>query len=103
PDADAVAPLEAQRQQAGGKPVDLFLQLAIVPANLLVPHDQRITLAKTFGDTVEMHADRIADKRYPAGAVDVTRLRHLKRPAGLSEPARRSRPWPRHFGWRPRH
>ena len=68
--------LQAERQQPRGKPVDPFLQIAVCPADLLMPDDQRIICAKAFDNAVEMHADRIADKRRIARPVHIAQLRH---------------------------
>ena len=80
PDADPLAGLEAERDEAGGEGVDLALQLAIVPADVLMADDQRVALGKTLDDAVEMHADRLADQRNVAGAMNVARLRHSRFP-----------------------
>ena len=71
PDADAVAGRKPERQQPGGQGVDLGFQLAIAPADVLLPHDQRVALAPALRRLVEMHADGVADQRHVGGAVDV--------------------------------
>src|SRR5205807_1324984 len=79
PDADPVAALEPQREEPRSKSVDPFFQLLVCPADLLMPDNQCIARAKAFGDPIEMHADRVADKRRATRAMDVTQLRHLRR------------------------
>ena len=91
PDADAVAALEPQRQQPCSKGVDPFFQLPVCPADLLMADNQCIALAKALDDPIEMHADRIADKRRATRAMNITQLRHLRRPlsaAALPSPTK---------------
>ena len=45
-----------------------------------MPDNQCIPLAKAFDDAIEMNADRVADKRRATRAMDVTQLRHLRKP-----------------------
>ena len=86
PHADAVAAFEPEHQQAGGERVDPFLQLTVGPADLLVPDDQRIALAKALDDPVEMDTDRIADKGRVARAVDVAQPHHLQADTSVLDP-----------------
>ena len=44
--------------------------------------DQRVALGKAFGHSVEMDADRVADKRRRARAMDIALPRHI---GGLPE------------------
>src|SRR5207237_6701794 len=76
PDADPLARQEAERQQPARKGINPLLEVAIAPAQLLVPHDQRVMFAEPLDGAVEMDADRLADQRDRAGAMDIARLRH---------------------------
>jgi hypothetical protein len=77
PDADPLAWFQAEREEAGGERIDPLFQLAVAPANLLMARDQRVARREAFGDAIEMDADRLADQRRVADAVDITWLRHL--------------------------
>jgi hypothetical protein len=68
---------ESKRQEASRR-VNPLLQLAIRPADLLVPDDEGLTVRKALDYSVEMHANRITDKWSVARAVYVTQLRHVK-------------------------
>ena len=57
PDTDAVTRLYAQRQQAGGEPIDFLLELGIGPAHVLVPYDQRFIIGKSLADLIEIITD----------------------------------------------
>ena len=50
PDADALAGIEPEPDQSDGEIVGAPLQLAIGPAHVLVPDDQRFALAEAFDD-----------------------------------------------------
>src|SRR5207237_2973830 len=76
PDADPLARQEAERQQPARKGINPLLEVAIAPAQLLVPHDQRVMFAEPLDGAVEMDADRLADQRDRAGAMDIARPRH---------------------------
>jgi len=85
PHADTVTASESEGQQAGGKGVDPILQLMVFPADMLVPDDQCIPLAKALDDLIEMDTDRIAYKRSLAGTVDIAQQRHIKATSRYSE------------------
>ena len=76
PDADALAAFEAERDQAGGEGVDPLPQLPPAPADFLMTDDQRVALAKALDGLVEIDADRLADQRRLAGAVDIAQPGH---------------------------
>ena len=76
PDADPVAGLEAQRQQAGGEGIDLGLQLGPGPAQALLADDQGIALRPARGGAVEMDADGLAEQRDVRGPVHVAEPGH---------------------------
>ena len=63
PDADALARLQPQRDQAGGERIDLLAELALAPADALLAHDQPGPVAPARNGAVEMAADRLADQR----------------------------------------
>ena len=94
PNADAVAAFEPERQEAGGKGVDLLLEFPVGPADLLMTDNQCMTLGKAPDHPVEMHADRIADEWRVARPVHIAQSGHLRASAGLpkapSEPVRQS-------------
>ena len=75
PDADALAGFEPEAQQRDGQVVGAPLQLAIGPAHVLVPDDQRFALAEALDDPVEAGAQRFAEQRLRAAAVHVARIR----------------------------
>src|SRR5208283_4862529 len=77
PDADPLAAPEAEREQPRGKGIDPLLQLAIGPADALVPDDQRVAIAKPLGGPVEIDPDRLADQRLRRCAMDITQPGHL--------------------------
>ena len=76
PDADPVARLQAQLQQAGGQTVHALLEFQIRPAHVLVRHDQGIVLAIAGGDGVQVSAYRFADQRCLVGAMYITHCLH---------------------------
>src|SRR5207248_10899550 len=76
PDRDPLAGFETERRQPRCERIDPPLKLAVTPPDLLVAYDQRIALGETLGDAVETDADRLADQRRRACAMNVTRLRH---------------------------
>ena len=76
PDADPVARLQAQLQQAGGQAVHALLEFGVGPAHVLVRHDQGIVLAVAGGDAVQVSAYRFADQRRLVGAMYITDCLH---------------------------
>src|SRR5262249_47908782 len=82
PDADAVAGLEAEGDEAGGQRVDLLLELPVGPADVLLADDERVALGKARRDAVEILADRLADERRLAPAMHVAAVqpRHGRLP-----------------------
>jgi hypothetical protein len=71
PDADAIAGHESKAQQACGERVHGVLQLAPRPASILMAHDQRLAICKALDGPVEAAADRFADQRQGAAAVNI--------------------------------
>src|SRR5262249_20510194 len=80
PDADPVTAFEPEGQQTSSEGVHSLLQLAVGPANLLVPNNQRVAVTKTLDDPVEMDTDCIANKGRIACTVDITQLGHFRCP-----------------------
>src|SRR6202040_3342325 len=58
--------------------VHSLFQFPVGPPDLLVSDDQCVTLAKALDNPIEVNADRVADERRLARAVDVAELRHCK-------------------------
>ena len=74
PDADAVAGMQAERQQPGGELVDGRPQLAVAHSHLLVAHDERRPRRPFCAGGIEELSDRLAEERLVARPVDVTEL-----------------------------
>ena len=79
PDADAVAGLEAERQQSGGEPINFPLQLGISQPHFLMTHDECRPRRPSGADGIEELPDRLADQRLIAHPVDVTELERRHR------------------------
>ena len=96
PDADAVAGLQPERQQPGREGVDPLLQLAIGPAQILLPYDQCIAIGPALCGRVEVFAQCLADQRLLAAAMHIAaaQLAHdacLPSPADFLFPVRKPR------------
>ena len=76
PDADAVALLDAPREQAARGAGGLFPQLSVRRAVVLLAHHQRFTLRDAFDGAAQVLADRLAEQRDGARSVDVRRCWH---------------------------
>ena len=72
PDADAVAGMKPERQQTRGEPVDLLPQFAIAEPHLLMADHQCRPRRPFVADRVEKPANRLANERLFAYAIDVT-------------------------------
>ena len=71
PDADPIARLQSQRQQAGGQGLDPGLHLHIGPADLLMPRDQRQDVRMRRAGRIERSPDCLAQQRLGARAAYV--------------------------------
>ena len=85
PDADPVAALQPQRQQAGREIVDAAAELAPAPADVLVAHHQRFAVAVGLDGAVEEGADGLADQLLGRNAVVVGNLGNGRTLAGSVE------------------
>ena len=83
PDADAVARLQAEREQARGERVDLLPERAVAPAHALVRDHQRLVVGEARDRPVELCADGEAEQRLLAGAAHIA---HALRGHGPSSP-----------------
>ena len=63
PDADAMARLEPEREQACGECVDLLRERAVAPAHVLMPDHQRLVIGEAHGRLIQLRADGEAEQR----------------------------------------
>ena len=97
PDADAIARLEPERDQACGKLVDLLRERAVAPAHVLMRDHQRLVVGEARGRPVELRADGEAEQRPLARAAHVAHALRRHRPSSprpVSIPVRRRREVP---------
>ena len=71
PDADALARLEAKREQSGGEIVGAPVEFGVAPAHALMTRRQRRAVRRRRGHALEQGADGFADERRAARAVNV--------------------------------
>jgi hypothetical protein len=76
PDADAIAALNAERDQRAGGAIGFVAKLPVRIAQLLMARHERVAVGPAFGRAVEGAADGICDQRRSADAVNVGEL-HL--------------------------
>ncbi len=75
PDADPVTGLQAQGYQPGRHLVHFVAELAIGPADTLMANDQGVGIGRQCRDTVQMHADRLADQWRRGRTMDIAPLK----------------------------
>jgi len=74
-DADPVTRLQAQGHQPGRHLVHFVAELAIGPADTLMTNDQGVGIGRQCRDTVQMHADRLADQWRRGRTMDIAPLK----------------------------
>src|SRR5262249_42392414 len=72
----AVAGVEPERNEPGGKCLGVLFELGIAPTNALMAHHESVVGAELRDDPVEMDPDRLPDQLLVAGAVDIAQLVH---------------------------
>jgi hypothetical protein len=76
PDADAVAPLQSQREQTGGDAFDFRMELPVVETDALRTHHQRGAIRMRCRDAVQQSAHGIAEQRLRTDTMDVAGSGH---------------------------
>ena len=76
PDADAVAPLQSQREQTGGDAFDFRMELPVVETDALGTHHQCRPIRMRCRDAVQQAAHGIAEQRLRTDTMDVAGSGH---------------------------